>query len=198
MPMAGRDYDVTAHITLDQAYHGAQIDLNLSVPDYDGAGRLQRADRSLHVRIPAGAIEGQRLRLRAQGGKGFNGGPAGDLYLNLALRPDPLFRAAGRDLYLDLALAPWEAALGASVDIPAPGGTVSLKIPPATSAGKTMRLAGRGLPNPHGSAGDLFAVIQITLPAQLSEQQKKLFEQLADISTFNPRSHFTLEKDHAD
>lgn len=197
LPMPGRDYDVTAQITLEQAYQGTQVDLNLSVPDYDGEGRLRRVERTLNVRIPAGAIEGQRLRLRAQGGKGFNGGPDGDLYLNIVLRTHPLFRAAGRDLYLDLPLAPWEAALGASIDIPTLGGTVSLKVPPATKGGQKMRLAKRGLSNPHGIEGDLFAVVQIAMPAQLTERQTALFTELADASTFNPRSHFTKEAHHA-
>ena len=197
VPMAGQDYDVSAEITLEDAYRGTQVDLNLSVPDYDAQGRLRRVDRAFKARIPKGATDGQRLRLRAQGGKGLNGGPDGDLYLNISLRPHRLYRVSGHDLRIDLPLAPWEAALGAAIEIPTLDGPVSLKLPPGTSAGQKMRLAGRGLPRPHGGQGDLFAVVQIVMPTPLSDRQKALFKELADASTFDPRAHFTQEIRHA-
>jgi len=197
MPMAGQDYDVTAEITLEDAYRGTQVELNLSVPDYDHQGRLHRVERTIKARIPKGATAGQRLRLRGQGGKGLNGGGDGDLYLNIALRPHPLFRVAGHDLYLDLPLAPWEAALGTSVEVPTLAGSVQLKVPPASSAGQKMRLAARGLPKPHNGAGDLFAVVQIAMPSVLTERQKALFTELAETSAFDPRGHFRTEAHHA-
>ena len=196
-PMAGRDYDVAAEISLDDAYQGTQVDLHLSVPDYDSHGRLQHVERAFKARIPKGATDGQRLRLRGKGGKGRNGGPDGDLYLNIALRPHPLYRVDGHDLYLDLPLAPWEAALGASVEVPTLGGTLMLKVPPGTAAGQKMRLAKRGLPKPQGGEGDLFAVVHLAMPATLTEAEQALFKQLAAASTFDPRTHFKQEARHA-
>lgn len=193
MPLPGQDYEVTAHITLDDAYNGALIDLNLSVPDYDEQGRVRRVQRDFKARIPKGATDGQRLRLPGQGGKGMNGGPNGDLYLNIALHPHPLYRVDAHDLYLDLPLAPWEAALGATVNVPTLAGAVSLKVPSGTSAGRKLRLAKRGLPRPNGGAGDLFAIVQIAVPTVLTDRERALFKELADSSTFNPRGHFERE-----
>jgi len=193
MPIPGEDYEVNAHITLEQAANGALLDLGLSVPDYDAQGNVRRVQREFKARIPKGATDGQRLRLAGQGGKGFNGGPNGDLYLNIALHPHSLYRVDGHDLYLDLPLSPWEAALGATVDVPTLGGAVSLKVPAGTAAGRKLRLAKRGLPRPNGEAGDLFAIVQIAMPTVLSDRERELFKQLADGSAFNPRGHFERE-----
>ena len=191
--MPGQDYEVTAHITLDDASRGTMLDLDLTVPDYDEHGRLHRVQRTFKARIPKGATDGQRLRLRGKGGKGVGGGPDGDLYLNIALHPHALFRVSGHDLYLDLPLTPWEAALGAVVEVPTLGGPVRLKVPPGTHAGQKLRLAGRGLPTPSAAAGDLFAIVQIVVPTVLNERERALFKELADSSTFNPRGHFQQE-----
>lgn len=193
MAMPGEDYEVTARIPLEEAASGTLVDLNLSVPEYDEAGRLHRVARTFKARIPQGATDGQRLRLRGKGGKGFSGGRDGDLFLQIALLPHALFRPAGHDLYLDLPLAPWEAALGATVAVPTLAGAVHLKIPPGTLAGQKLRLSKRGLPRPQGEAGDLFAIVQIVVPLTLSEREKELFTQLAADSTFEPRSHFKTE-----
>src|SRR5580765_5927423 len=196
MAMPGQDYEVTAHIGLEEAYRGATVDLELGVPEFDENGSIRRTQRSFKARIPKGATDGQRLRLRGQGGKGANGGPDGDLYLNVALRPHPLFRASGHDLYLDLPLAPWEAVLGATVNVPTLGGTVQLKVPPGTQAGQKLRLADRGLPKPHGGAGDLYAIAQIAVPRAASEKERAHYEELAKGSSFNPRGHFEQETSH--
>ena len=195
--MPGQDYEVTAHITLDDAACGTTVDLNLTVPEYDEHGRPHRVERSFKARIPKGATDGQRLRLRGKGGKGFNGGPDGDLYLNIALHPHALYRVSGHDLYLDLPLTPWEAALGAVVEVPTLGGSVQLKVQPGTHAGQKLRLSKRGLPKPREGEGDLFAIVQIVVPTVLSERERALFKQLAEGSTFNPRGHFEQEKQHA-
>lgn len=193
IPVPGQDYEVTAHITLEDAYQGALVDLNLTVPEYDEQGRVRRVQREFKARIPKGATDRQRLRLPGQGGRGFNGGPNGDLYLNIALHPHALFRVNGHDLYLDLPLTPWEATLGATVTVPTLGGSVSLKVPPGTSAGRKLRMMKRGLPKPSGGAGDLFAIVQIAVPTVLSERERSLFKELAANSTFNPRGHFEQE-----
>ena len=109
------------------------------------------------------------------------------------MHPHRLFRASGHDLFLDLPLAPWEAVLGASVQVPTLGGPVRLKVPAGTSAGRQLRIAGRGLPKPQGGEGDLFAIVQIAVPTAASERERALFEELAQASTFNPRGHFAEE-----
>src|SRR2546427_7055279 len=179
VPIPGEDYEVTAHISLEDAYRGTEVDLELTVPDYDESGFPHRVRRAFKARIPKGATDGQRLRLPGKGGKGLNGGPDGDLYLNIALHPHPLFRASGHDLYLDLPLAPWEAVLGAAVQVPTLGGSVQLKVPPGTQAGQKLRLANRGLPKPHEGAGDLYAIVQIVVPGVVNEKERTLFRQLA-------------------
>src|SRR2546427_242539 len=168
VPIPGEDYEVTAHITLEEAYRGTEVDLELTVPEYDESGFAHRVRRAFKARIPKGATDGQRLRLPGKGGKGLNGGRDGDLYLNIALHPHRLFRVSGHDLFLDLPLAPWEAVLGTSVQVPTLGGSVRLKVPPGTHAGRQLRLAGRGLPKPHAGAGDLFAIVQIVVPTVTS------------------------------
>ncbi|MCJ7838563.1 MAG: molecular chaperone DnaJ, partial [Burkholderiales bacterium] len=194
--MPGQDYEVTAHITLDEASRGTTVELDLTVPEYDARGRLHRVERSFKARIPKGATDGQRLRLRGKGGKGTGGGPDGDLYLNIALHPHALYRVSGHDLYLDLPLTPWEAALGAVVEVPTLVGPVHLKVPPGTHAGQKLRLAKRGLPRPGAGEGDLYAIVQIVVPTVLSERERALFKELADGSTFNPRGHFEQEIRH--
>ena len=190
LPIPGQDYEVTAPISIEDAYRGTELDLNLSVPEYDGQGHVRRVPLAFKARIPKGVTDGERLRLPGKGGKGLNGGPNGSLYLTIALQPHPLYRATGHDLYLDLPLAPWEAALGASVEVPTLGGAVRLKVPPGTSTGQKLRLGKRGLPKRHEGEGDLFAIVQIVVPASPTEREQSLFKELADASTFNPRASF--------
>ena len=190
MPMPGQDYEVTAHISLEDAHRGTLVDLNLTAPEYDEHGRLHRVPQTFKARIPQGVTDGQRLRLRGKGGKGINGGRDGDLYLNIALHPHALFRVSGHDLYLDLPLTPWEAALGASVEVPTLDGPVRLKVAPGTRAGQKLRLAKRGLSKRHDGGGDLFAIVQIVVPTKLSAHEQALFKELAAGSTFNPRGHY--------
>ena len=189
-PIPGQDYEVTAPITIEDAYRGTELDLNLSVPEYDGQGHVRRVPLVFKARIPKGVTDGERLRLPGKGGKGLNGGANGSLYLTIALQPHPLYRASGHDLYLDLPLAPWEAALGASVEVPTLGGSVRLKVPPGTNTGQKLRLAKRGLPRRREGEGDLFAIVQIVVPTSPTEREKALFKDLADTSQFNARASF--------
>src|SRR5688500_5831645 len=191
--MPGQDYEVTVHISLEEAYRGTEVELNLTVREHDEEGYLRRVPRTFKVRIPKGATDGQRLRLAGKGGKGFHGGRDGDLYLNIVVHPHPLFRVNGHDLYFDLPLAPWEAVLGATVEVPTLAGPVHLKVPPNARAGQQLRLAKRGLPRPHGAAGDLYAIVQIVVPAATSERERELFRELAQGSTFNPRGRLEEE-----
>ncbi|HEY6239501.1 MAG TPA: DnaJ C-terminal domain-containing protein [Burkholderiales bacterium] len=189
----GQDFEVAARITLEDAYRGTELELKLAIPEHDENGFAHRVEHSVKARIPKGATDGQRLRLPGKGGKGFNGGRDGDLYLDIALQPHRLFRASGHDLFFDLPLAPWEAVLGATVEVPTLAGSVSLKVPPGTRGGQHLRLARRGLPKPHEGQGDLFAIVQIAVPTVTGERERALFKELAEVSTFDARGHFVQE-----
>jgi curved DNA-binding protein len=173
----GEDYEVPVRLTLEEAYRGTERTVQL-----DGRG--------FTARIPRGATDGQRLRLRGKGGPGMNGGPAGDLYLQIALEPHALYRASGHDLDIDVPLAPWEAALGAEVEVPTLEGRVTMKVPSGSKAGQKLRLAGKGLPKPGGGAGDLYAVLSIAVPATLTDSERTLYEELRKTSRFDPRLRF--------
>jgi curved DNA-binding protein len=190
---AGEDFEVPVAISIEDAFAGTTLDLNLQMTEVDAQGRRRRVPHNVKARIAPGAVDGQRLRLPGKGGKGHGGGRNGDLYLDISLKPHRLYRATDHDLYLDLPLTPAEAALGASVEVPTPAGTVNLKIPPGTSSGQKLRLGGRGLPIPRGGAGDLFAVAQIVVSATLSDRERELYRELGELgeSAANPRRHFT-------
>ena len=173
----GEDYEVAVRLTLEEAARGTERTVQL-----DG--------RAFTARIPRGATDGQRLRLRAKGGPGVNGGPPGDLYLQIALDPHALFRASGHDLEIDVPVTPWEAALGAEVEVPTLEGRLKMKVPPGSGSGQKLRLSGKGLPKPGGGAGDLYAVLNIAVPATLTDREKKLYEELRETSRFDPRVRF--------
>ena len=142
-------------------------------------------------------FEGQKLRLRGKGGKGRNGGADGDIYLHIMLAPHPVFRADRHDLRFDLALAPWEAALGADIEVPTLDGPVLLTVPPGTRSGRKLRLRGRGLANGRGGHGDLYAAVHIDVPATLSARERELYEELARVSDFDARAVLNKENVHA-
>ena len=177
IPIPGEDYEVVVRLALDEAYRGTERELQLN-------GRAFRA------RIPRGATDGQRLRLRGKGGPGANGGPPGDLYLQILLEPHPLYRVSGHDLEIEVPIAPWEAALGAQVEVPTLEGRVTMKVPPGSKGGQKLRLAGKGLPRPGGGAGDLYAALNIVVPGTLTEREKKLYEELREASRFDARGRF--------
>ncbi len=187
---AGRDYEAAVRLTFAQAYHGTEIELDLSVLESDGQGGLRRVPRRIKVRIPQGVTDGQQLRIPGKGGKGVDGGRDGDLYLDIGVEPHPWYRVNEQDLYLDLPLAPWEAVLGTSVHLPTPAGAVSLKVPPGTRAGQQLRLAGRGLERAGAAAGNLYAIVQIVVPSVVDERARALYQELGEMSNFNPRAHF--------
>lgn len=187
-PLRGEDYEVPVTVSLDKIYSGGETDVSLEMPEYDARGLPHRVARTFRITIPKGAADGQRMRLGGKGGPGRDGGKSGDLYIVLTIAAHPLFRVTVRDLYLDLLLAPWEAVLGTTVEIPTLGGDVELKIKPGTSSGQRLRLAGRGLPS-HDGSGDLYAMVQIVTPKTVSKTEAELYEQLATLSDFKPRAH---------
>jgi len=178
VPIPGEDYEAPVRITLEEAARGAEREFQI-----DG--------KSLRARIPKGAVDGQRLRLRGKGGSGMKGGPAGDVYLQIVLEPHPLYKARGHDLEIELPVTPWEAALGAQVEVPTLEGRVTLKVPPGSKGAQKLRLAGKGLPKPGGGAGDLYAMLEIVVPGTLTEREKQLYEELRAASRFNPRANFS-------
>lgn len=188
MPMPGRDFETAAAISLDDANRGAT--LNLDLQDADGV-------RTLQVTIPPGVSEGQKLRLRGKGGKGRNGGPDGDIYVHLSLKPHAVFRADHHDLYFDLTLTPSEAALGADIEVATLDQPVVLTVPALTRSGRKLRLRERGLANGRGGRGDLYAVVHIDMPPTLTERERELYSELAKASTFNPRANRAKEQPHA-
>ena len=184
----GEDSEATIRVSLEDAAHGAQREINLEVPTMGPDGRMRREARRLTVKIPKGIRADQRLRMAGQGAPGMGGGPNGDLYLHIQFQPHPKFRVEGSDLYHDLHITPWEAALGASVEVPTLDGDVRMKIPAGSASGQKLRLSQKGLPGSGGKApGDLYAVIQIVVPKKISEPEKTLWNQLAEISDFHPR-----------
>ena len=186
----GQDHVSRVEIDLEDAFTGGTRTIRLRAPTLDDRGRTVERERSLKVRIPQGARTGQRLRLSGQGTPGQHGGPAGDLYLEIALRPHPYFKVDGADLVLELPVAPWEAALGATVKAPTPAGAVDLRIPPNSNAGKRLRLKGRGMPGK--TPGNLYVSLVITLPptgeGEASEKERALYERMAQEMAFNPRA----------
>jgi curved DNA-binding protein len=174
--MRGGDQEATLEITLEEAAHG-------------GKRRISLADgRDFEVQIPAGVRDGQKIRLAGQGGEGAAGGPPGDLYLRVRLKPHPRFRLEGDDLVVEVPVAPWEAALGATVPVPTlDRGPARVKVPAGSSSGRRLRLKGEGMPGPGGGRGDLYAGVRIVVPKRLEPRERELFEELAAVSRFDPR-----------
>jgi curved DNA-binding protein len=185
--MPGADQEARLSLTLEEAAHGGQREISLTDPE---TGQT----KTYSVKIPKGIRPGQRIRLAKLGGQGMGRGPAGDLYLNVELLPNAAFRLEGRDLYTTLAVAPWEAALGAEATLSTLDGSVRVKVPPGSSSGRRIRLKGRGFPDPKGGAGDLYAEIEIVVPKSLSDDERRLFEELAQRSTFQPRAAATRSR----
>jgi curved DNA-binding protein len=175
-------------IDLEDSYRGAERSISLRAPVETPDGRIAVQERTLDVHIPKGIRPGQHLRLAGQGAPGAGGARAGDLYLEIEFKPHPIFRVDGADVYVDLPLAPWEAALGASVDVPTPEGTVQLTVPKGSQAGRKLRLKGRGLPGKN--PGDLYAVLAIVVPKADTDAARAAYETLAEtFAEFKPRAH---------
>ena len=189
--MPGQDHHAKVLVDLEDAFRGAQRSVSLRMPVLDADGRGVMQERRLDVNIPKGIRAGQHLRLAGQGGTGIGEGPAGDLFLEIAFNPHPVYRVDGRDVFFDLPVTPWEAALGATIAVPTPEGRVELGVPAQSAAGRKLRLKGRGIPasGPGKPAGDLYAVLSIALPSDDSEAAKSAWRALAAALPFNPRSH---------
>jgi len=182
----GDDHHAKVLIDLEDAYQGATRSITLRTPELDSGGHVATKQRTLNVNIPKGVKQGQRIRLSGQGSPGLGEGHAGDLYLEIEFNPHSLFRVEGRDVYLDLPVAPWEAALGATVNAPTPDGPVDLKIPEGTTGGRKLRLQKRGIPGE--PPGDLYVVLVITLPPADNDAARQLYRKMQQDLAYNPRS----------
>ena len=185
-PGRGEDHHAKVLLDLQASLNGGSRSFTLRMPEIDAEGRLISKERTLNVQVPKGILAGQQIRLAGQGAKAHGDGTPGDLYIEVEFQPDSMYRVDGRDLYLELPVAPWEAALGATVKTPTPGGNVELKIPAGSHAGSKLRLKGRGIPA--AQPGDFYVVLQIALPPANHEKAKAAYAALAAAGTFNPRA----------
>jgi curved DNA-binding protein len=184
-PARGYDIEGDILVTLDEAMRGSVRSISLErVNPKTGQTEAQ----TFKVRVPVGVKEGQTIRIPGKGGDGANGGTSGDLFLHVRYAAHPDFRARGSDLHYDLDLAPWEAVLGTTVSVPTLESPVKVRIPAGTNNGCQLRVRGRGLPRGRdGERGDLYVVVNVQLPPQLSEEERELWEKLGRVSRFNPR-----------
>ena len=176
----GGDQEARIQLTLEEAAQGGERAITLTDPQTGGQQTLQ-------LKIPRGIRPGQKIRLAAKGAAGSGGGPPGDLFLNVDVLPHARFRLEGSDLHTTLPITPWEAALGGTAQLETLDGPVTVRIPPGSPAGRRIRLRGYGYPQAKGGKGDLFAELDVVVPPQLNDRERELFEELAKVSTFNPR-----------
>jgi curved DNA-binding protein len=182
--MRGQDIEGDLMVTLEESFSGSMRTISLRKAD-PRTGRVSTDE--VQVRIPPGIGEGQRLRVPGHGGEGSGSGEAGDLFLRVRIAAHPDFRVRGHDIHCDLALAPWEAVLGTTISLKAPGGkSVQVKIPAGTGCGDQLRLKGYGLPKKN-APGDLYVEISIATPPAVGAEERDLWEKLRDVSKFNPR-----------
>lgn len=186
----GQDQQAAIDITLEEAFRSVTKTIQLQIPEMDAVSqRIQYKLKTIKVNVPAGAAQGQKLRLSGQGQASLSGGPSGDLYLQINIKAHPLFSLQGQDVYLTLPITPWEAALGADITIPTLGGPVGLKLAPNSQAGQKLRLKGRGMPG-KTATGDQFAILQILTPPAKNDEQRAFYKKMAQVLPFNPRDQW--------
>jgi curved DNA-binding protein len=184
----GEDHHAAIEITLEDALNGSEREISLRALETGTNGQPEWTTRTLNVKIPPGVHPGQYVRLSGRGMPGHGGAPAGDLFLEVRIAPHKLYRVEGRDLYMTLPVTPTEAALGAPVEVPVPGGgTVEVTVPAKARSGLKLRLRGRGFPGQ--PAGDLYLLLDIALPPADSDAARDAYRQLAATTRFNPRSN---------
>jgi curved DNA-binding protein len=179
----GEDIHAQMVVDLHDAYHGATRTVSLQVAQRAHGGAHER---HIDVHIPKGVLSGQQLRLVGQGLPGSGGAPAGDLFLEIQFHPDTRYRIEGANLFVTLAVAPWEAALGAHIDVPTPSGPLQVSVPAGSQTGRKLRLKGRGIPA--HPPGDLFLVLEVVLPPATTDRARELYRTMARDMPFNPRA----------
>lgn len=174
-------------ITLEEAYRGVSKSLVIQTMEYKPDGTFAPTSKRYEVKVPAGVTEGSRIRLAGQGGVAPGGREPADLFLRVHIAPHPIFKVDDATLSVEVLVTPWEAALGAKIDVPTLDGAVKMTLPAGTQSGKRFRLRGRGLPRIGGEHGDLYATIQVAIPHPLNAKERELFQELQKISSFKPR-----------
>jgi curved DNA-binding protein len=183
----GEDRHAKLQIELEEAYHGGERRVSLGVPEMDAQGRVTVKEHQIDFVIPKGVRAGQHIRLAGQGGPGVGDGKPGDLYLEVSFKPHAHYRVDKHDVYLDLPVTPWEAALGAEIEVPTPSGAVELKIPAGSIEGRKLRIKGRGIPA--STPGDFYFVLNIVAPPADTEVAKTFYNTMAlQFKSFNPRA----------
>jgi len=175
---APADHEAHLPLTLEEAARGGSREITLAEPQ---SGKT----RTFRVKIPRGVRSGQRIRLSGQGARGD--GKRGDLYLLVDLQPHPRFHLEGQDLHTTLEISPWQAALGGQAELPTLEETLTVKVPPGSSSGRRIRLRGKGFPGANGERGDLYAELRIVVPESLSERERRLYQELSEVSPSPPR-----------
>jgi curved DNA-binding protein len=182
----GQDHHAKIVVPLEDSFTGATRELTLHSPEMDATGNVALHERTLQVSIPKGIRAGQLIRLAGQGAPGLGNGSRGDLYLEIQFAPHPLWRPDGRDVYFTLRVAPWEAALGAAVNVPTPDGIVEMKVPAGSQTGRKLRLRDRGIPgNPRGH---LYVILEVVLPPANDDKARAAYRQMAHDLAFDPRA----------
>ncbi|MEA1988621.1 MAG: DnaJ C-terminal domain-containing protein [Pseudomonadota bacterium] len=185
-PHKGEDQVVKVMVTLQEAVEGTERTINVQTGDSRSSSHSYETT-PIKVRIPAGIIKGQKIRVKGKGFSGFNGGENGDVIIEINLQTDPRFKVEDKDVYVDLPITPWEAALGAKVEIPTIKGAIKMSIAPGTQTGTKLRIKGKGLGR---EPGNQYVNIQIHTPAAETDEQKAVYEKMAELMPFNPREHF--------
>jgi curved DNA-binding protein len=183
----GQDHHAKIVIPLEDAFRGATREITLHSPEVDAAGNVALRERTLQVSIPKGIRGGQQIRLIGQGSPGWGDGAPGDLYLEVEFAPHARWRVDGRDLYFTLRVAPWEAALGATVNVPTPEGTVEMSVPAGSQTGRKLRLRGRGIPG--GTPGNLYVLLEVVLPPASNDKARDAYRKMAQDLAFDPRAN---------
>lgn len=185
--MRGEDHHAKIMLDLEDTYHGTIRGLTLRIPKLDSQGRTVLTEHTLDVRIPKGVYAGQVIRLAGQGGPGHAGEPAGDLFLEVQFKPHHRYRIENKDVYATLPVAPWEAALGATIKIPVPDGLVEVRVPENSQTGRKLRLKGRGIPA--ATPGDLYLMLEVVLPPATTAKAREFYQTMARELAFNPRQN---------
>ncbi|MEQ7920587.1 curved DNA-binding protein [Xanthomonas sp. WHRI 1810A] len=188
----GQDVEMELPVFLEETLSTESKQVSFKGPQHNASGqRMADITKTLNVKIPAGVVDGERIRLKGQGAPGIAGGENGDLYLTLRLAPHPKFDVEGHDLIITLPLAPWEAALGAKIAVPTLTGKINLTIRPDSQTGQRLRVKGNGLMNKQGQRGDLYAQLKIVMPKSTDDAAKALWEKLAETAAFDPRAQWS-------
>ncbi|MFP1735326.1 curved DNA-binding protein [Lonsdalea quercina] len=184
----GQDVEMELPLFLEETLKEQSRTISYQLPVHDAFGRVvDEVTKKLNVKIPAGVGDGERIRLKHQGVAGVNGGANGDLYLIIRLAPHPLFDIDGQNLQIVVPLAPWEAALGANIEMPTLSGRITLTVPAGSQTGQRLRIKGKGLVSKKG-AGDLYAVLKVVMPPKPDESTATIWRSLAEKAAFNPRT----------